>query len=356
MTPLAHALVARIKQAGPIPVSDYMTECLLHPEHGYYTMQDPLGAAGDFTTAPEISQMFGELLGLALAQSWLDQGAPTSFTLAELGPGRGSLMADALRATRGIPGFHAAMSLWLIEASPVLRAAQATALEGYAPNWSENITALPDAPLFLMANEFFDALPICQFIRKGAGWSQRLVGLSAGNLSFGLAPPGPVTALNHRLGDTREGDMVETCAMSAAITSEVAARIKLHGGAALLVDYGGWRSLGDTLQAVKNHAFTDPLAAPGEADLTAHVDFEALAKAAQGVAASRLIPQGEFLGHIGIESRTKALAAGLSGAALTTHLAAYHRLTDAAEMGTLFKVMGLTPLAAPPLPGTRHEP
>lgn len=356
MTPLARILIARIKQAGPIPVSEYMAECLLHPEHGYYTMREVLGRAGDFTTAPEISQMFGELLGLALAQSWLDQGAPKAFTLAELGPGRGTLMADAMRASKGVPGFHDAMSLWLVEASPIMRAAQLRALTGYAPNWADAASELPAAPLFLLANEFFDALPIRQFIRQGAGWSERLVGLKDGGLSFGFAPPAAHAALAHRLADTREGDMVETCAPAAAIISEVAARIKAHGGAALLVDYGGWRSLGDTLQAVQNHAYTEPLAAPGMADLTAHVDFEALAGAAQGVRASQLTPQGEFLKRLGIEARAKALARNLSGAALATHTAALHRLTDAAEMGTLFKVMGLTPQGAPPVPGTDNDP
>ncbi|MFZ1480323.1 MAG: SAM-dependent methyltransferase, partial [Paracoccaceae bacterium] len=163
MTPLTRLLARRIRAGGPITLADYMTECLLHPEHGYYTTRPPFGAAGDFITAPEISQMFGELLGLALAQYWLDLGAPAPFTLAELGPGRGTLMADVLRATRAVPGFHAAAGLVLVEASPRLRRVQGDALAGFHPKWAGSAADLPQAPLFLLANEFFDALPIRQF-------------------------------------------------------------------------------------------------------------------------------------------------------------------------------------------------
>jgi NADH dehydrogenase [ubiquinone] 1 alpha subcomplex assembly factor 7 len=196
MTALAALLIQRIRLAGPITVADYMAECLLHPVHGYYTTREPFGAAGDFITAPEISQMFGELTGLALAQAWLDQGAPAPFTLAEVGPGRGTLMADVLRATVRVPGFHAAAQVALVEASPRLRAVQAETLARYPTViWMDAVAALPRQPLFLIANEFFDALPIRQFQRGAAGWHERLIGLREGALAFGLsdllsAPPG----------------------------------------------------------------------------------------------------------------------------------------------------------------------
>lgn len=350
---LTDHLTTRIRAEGPISVADYMSDCLLHPRFGYYTTRDPLGAAGDFTTAPEISQMFGELLGLALAQSWLDQGAPAPFTLAELGPGRGTLMADLLRATRGVPGFHAAMQLHLVETSPALRKVQAETLAGFAPRWHDHVEALPDQPLFLVANEFFDALPIRQFIRSGAGWSERRIGLSNGTLSFGLAPATPQPALAHRLEDTRDGDLVEICEPAAPIAEALAARIATHGGAALIADYGDWRALGDTLQALRAHAPADVLTTPGEADLTAHVDFEALALAAKtaGCAHSRLTPQGVFLERLGITDRARALAAPLQGAALDDLVAAHRRLTHPAEMGNLFKILGLYPPQAAPPPG-----
>jgi SAM-dependent MidA family methyltransferase len=351
MTPLAAQLAAQIAASGPITLGEYMTACLMHPEHGYYTRRDPLGARGDFITAPEISQMFGELIGLSLAQAWLDQGAPAPFVLAEPGPGRGTLMADLLRATRGVPGFHDALRLHLVEASPALRAAQAATLGRGDVTWCDRVEDLPDAPLYLVANEFFDALPIRQFQRTGQGWRERMVGLDGGTLTPGLGPEGARPDLGHRLEDTREGDIVETCAPAAAIAAGIGARIAARGGAALIVDYGDWRALGDTFQAVAGHAPADPFAAPGEADLTAHVDFEALARAAAPAAHSRLCPQGIFLGRLGIGARAEALARGLSGAALESHMAAFRRLTGADEMGTLFKVLGLMPPGAAPPPG-----
>lgn len=343
----------RIQADGPLSVADYMTDCLLHPRYGYYTTRDPLGAGGDFTTAPEISQMFGELLGLALAQCWLDQGSPAPFTLAELGPGRGTLMADLLRATRGVPGFHAAMQIHLIEASPTLRAAQAQALARFDPQWHDQIDSLPEQPLFLVANEFFDALPIRQFIRSGTGWSERRIGLSNDTLSFGLGAATAQPALAHRLDDTQDGDLVEICEAAQPVTTAIASRIAAHGGAALIVDYGDWRALGDTLQALRAHAPTDVLADPGNADLTAHVDFEALALAAKdaGCAHSRLTPQGVFLERLGITDRARALAAPLQGDALDTLIAAHRRLTHPEEMGNLFKILALYPINATPPPG-----
>ncbi|MBL3610523.1 class I SAM-dependent methyltransferase [Rhodovulum sulfidophilum] len=350
-TPLARLLARRIAATGPISIAEFMADCLMHPEHGYYSTRDPFGQSGDFTTAPEISQMFGELLGLWIAQVWLDQGAPAPFTLAELGPGRGTLMADLWRATRGVPGFHAAARLHLVETSPTLRARQRAALPDADIAWLDSVEALPDAPLFLIANEFFDALPIRQFQRDDTGWCERLVGLDGARLSLGLSAPLPLAALEHRLADTKPGDIVETCAVAEAITAGLSARISTHGGAALIVDYGGWHSLGDTLQALRAHRPEPVLDHPGEADLTAHVDFEALARAATGLRVSGPVPQGTFLERLGIATRTEVLARNLAGDALAGHLAAYRRLTHPEEMGTLFKTLALTPPRAPDPPG-----
>ncbi|TCO73988.1 class I SAM-dependent methyltransferase [Rhodovulum euryhalinum] len=353
MTPLADVLARRIAATGPITVADFMAECLMHPAHGYYTTRDPFGVAGDFTTAPEISQMFGELIGLWLAQVWLDHGAPAPFTLAELGPGRGTLMADALRATRGVPGFLDAARVHLVETSPTLRTRQRQTLAGHDVTWAETVDALPAGPLLLVANEFFDALPIRQFQRDPGGWRERQVGLRDGALTFGLSAPAPLAALEQRLADTRPGDIVETCPAAATIIAAIAGRIATHGGAALIVDYGGWRSLGDTLQAVRGHVPEPPLAHPGDADLTAHVDFEALVRAADaaGVAASPMMPQGVFLERLGITPRAEALARRLSGAARESHIAAHRRLTHPQEMGTLFKTLALTGQGSSPTPG-----
>ena len=350
---LKDRIAGRIRQHGPMCLSDYMSDCLLHPSLGYYTTRDPFGAAGDFVTAPEISQMFGELIGLSIAQSWLDQGCPTPFTLSELGPGRGTLMADALRATRSVPGFHDAARLFLIEASPALRAAQAKTLAAYEPHWIEAASDLPDQPLFAVANEFFDALPIRQFLRDGRGWRERMVGVKGGELMFGLGNPAPHPALSHRLEDTKDGDLVETRAPAAAVIAALAERIATHGGAALIVDYGDWRSLGDTFQALRAHEPVGVLDDPGQADLTAHVDFEALAEAAKatGCAHSRLTTQGVFLERLGITARAQALAKGKDRAAQDAITSAHERLTRPDEMGNLFKVLGLYPAQAAPPPG-----
>ncbi len=349
MTPLGHLLVRRIEAAGPITVAEFMAECLLHPEHGYYATRDPLGAAGDFTTAPEISQMFGECLGLCLAQAWMDQGSPSPVLLAELGPGRGTLMADMLRATRKVPGFHTALSVHFVEASPALRAEQAKRVPD--ATWHDRVESLPAGPLLVVANEFFDALPIRQFLRQGPLWAERVIGLSQGRLAWGLAPPSAQPALDPRLSDIVEGGLVETCPALAPILGEIGQNLERHGGVALIIDYGGWGLAGDTFQAVSRHAFADPLDRPGEADLTAHVDFQALAEAARPAVPTPMTTQGAFLERLGIGLRAQALAQGLEGERRAAHLAALRRLTHPEEMGTLFKAMALHPSSAPPPPG-----
>ena len=216
---LRDILEARIAATGPITLAEYMAECLLHPTLGYYTTRDPFGVAGDFTTAPEISQMFGELLGLCVAQAWLDQGGG-AFVLAELGPGRGTLMADVLRATRGVPGFHGAMRVCLVEASPVLRARQGAVLAGYEVAWFDEVGGLPEGPLFLIANEFFDALPIRQFQREGAGWRERMVGPG---LRLGLSPVAG-------FGLPAVGEFIEVCPAAGVIMATEKRAGKSIGG------------------------------------------------------------------------------------------------------------------------------
>lgn len=348
MTKLRSTIERRIRSTGPITLAEYMAESLLHPTLGYYTTRDPLGQAGDFITAPEISQMFGELLGLALAQSWLDQGAPSPFILAELGPGRGTLMADALRATKAVPGFHAAARLVLVEASPTLRAEQAKRLPH--AEFVSYLSDLPDGPLFLIANEFFDALPVRQAIRDAKGWRERVIGAGETGLHFGLTDPAPIQVLDHRLDDTNPGDIVEWHPALPAFAQEIGRHLNTHGGAALIIDYGHWGGTGDTFQALMAHEKVDTLATPGQADLTAHVDFREIARNAE-TTHSAMTAQGVFLERLGITARAQALAAALSGAALESHIAAHRRLTHPQEMGTLFNVLGLTAPGAPLPPG-----
>jgi len=349
MSALKDLMLAQIAHSGPFSIASFMGDALMHPQYGYYATRDPFGVSGDFTTAPEISQMFGELIGLALAQTWLDQGAPAPVTLAELGPGRGTLMADILRATAAVSGFHAAAQVHFVETSPALRKLQADAVPQAI--WHDQIDSLPDAPLLLVANEFFDALPIRQFIRAGQGWRERVVGAQDGQLVFGLSDAAPLAQLAHRLADTQDGDLVEYCPALPAITGAITQRICAHGGAALVIDYGDWQSLGDTLQALSGHAPVNPLDAPGNADLTAHVDFAAIVAHASPAAHSRLTTQGVFLERLGITARAQKLATRLEGDALASHVAAHRRLTHPAEMGDLFKVMALYPATAMPPPG-----
>ena len=354
MTALGDILARRIAAEGPIRLDHYMAECLLNPEHGYYATRDPFGATGDFITAPEISQMFGELLGLCLAQVWLDQGAPGRFLLVEPGPGRGSLMADMLRAIRAVPGMLEAADIHLIEASPALRKVQRERLAGHAVTWHDGFDTLPKGPLFLVANEFLDALPIRQFERRGQGWAERQVGLDAdGKLIPGLAPPVPLARLEARLADTTEGDVVEICPAAVAFAEAVAARVAQAGGIAIFIDYGNWRSLGDTFQALRAHAPESPWANPGASDLTAHVAFEPLAQAARAAGArpSAMTPQGVLLERLGITARAERLARGLTGEALAAHVAAHRRLTHPEEMGHLFQTLAVTPATAALPPG-----
>lgn len=350
MTPLAAHLRDLITRDGPITVERYVAEALGHPAHGYYVTRDPLGAAGDFTTAPEISQMFGELLGLWCVAAWRRMGEPSPFVLTELGPGRGTLMADALRAARIEPRFRDAARLHLVETSPALRAKQAETLATHRPIWHGELDGVPDGPLLLLANEFFDALPVRQFERTDAGWRERLVGLDAtgGGFAFSLSEGEPTEALPDP-ATAPPGAIAEISPATRTIARAIGARVLRDGGVALAIDYGyappssGARPWGDTLQAVRRHQRHDPLDAPGEADLTAHVDFAALGEAARAAGAATYgpLPQGIFLKALGIELRAMRLARDATAAQRDSVEAALRRLVDPGGMGFLFKTLAI---------------
>ena len=340
MTALRDILHSQIAATGPITVADFMETCLLHPVHGYYTTHTVFGAGGDFVTAPEITPMFGEMLSLSLADAWVRQGKPQNAIIAELGPGRGVLMQAFLRAAEVVDGF-AQLPLNMVEASPQLRDMQAQLHPDVTHH--ANVQSLPDAPIFLVANEFFDALPIRQFQRGETGWHERMVGASDGALTMGLGPDTAFDVLAHRMDDTKPGDIVEYCPALPVVLGDIAGRIRDNGGAALFIDYGDWRSQGDTLQAVAGHTQVPPLHAPGQTDLTAHVDFEAIYNAATTTTVSRLVTQGVFLERLGITARAQALAKNLAGDALENHIAAHRRLLHPDEMGGVFKAIGLGP-------------
>jgi len=343
MNLLERQLVEEIRAAGPIGVDRFMGLALAH----YYGSRDPLGAAGDFTTSPEISQVFGEILGLWSADQWQRLGCPLPVKLIELGPGRGTLMADLLRALKVLPALRQAVELHFVETSPTLRQAQARTLQRFhpdlTPHWHDTLDQVPDGPMLLVANEFFDALPIRQWLREGAGWRERLIGLDdAGALAFITGPVGqpPVEPLV-----ATDGELFETCAPALAIAGEIGRRLASAPGAAVLIDYGHGRSaVGDTLQALKDHAYAPVLADPGEADLTAHVDFDALgqALAAAGANVAALEQQGRFLIDKGAEVRLGVLLRGKDEATALTLKAGVRRLIDPMEMGRLFKVLAAT--------------
>jgi SAM-dependent MidA family methyltransferase len=348
MTELTKILLRQIEQSGPITVAEYMTQCLLHPKHGYYSTHQPLGSKGDFVTAPEISQMYGEMIGLCLAQAWMDQGAPSPFTLAELGPGRGTLMSDILRATRSVSGFHDAAQVTMVEASPVLQQQQVETLAGFEINWTTTVTELPEQPLFIVANEFFDCLPINQFVRTEHGWQEQMIGAEDGELGFMLTAITPIEVF----GDAQMGTVLETCSAAVAITAELAQKIETHGGVGLIVDYGDWQPTGDTLQAIQSHRKVDVLQDCGASDLTAHVNFQSLAKAASPhTQVSGLTSQGVLLELLGITARAQTLANKLQGDALENHISAHRRLTHPDEMGHLFKALAIAPIGVALPPG-----
>lgn len=337
------AVFARLIAAtGPISIAHYMAEANAH----YYTSRDPLGAGGDFVTAPEISQMFGELIGLWLADIWQRAGSPDRVFYVELGPGRGTLARDALRAAARaglVPEVH------FVETSPALTALQRAAHPEAI--WHHDLSDLPtDQPLLVVANEFLDALPVRQLVRTGSGWRERMVGLDAQGRFIPVAGTRPMdAAVPTGLAGASEGAIVEASPAAATVVQEVAGRLAAQGGAALFIDYGyAQPQLGSTLQAVRAHRKVDVYAEPGEADLTAHVDFATLAEVAEQAGARWLgtSTQGHWLAALGIGTRAGSLARAAPHAAEAIE-AATIRLTAPTEMGSLFKVMGL---AAPGWP------
>jgi NADH dehydrogenase [ubiquinone] 1 alpha subcomplex assembly factor 7 len=358
VTPLARLINDEILKSGPIPVSRFMELALGHPDYGYYRNRAPLGAEGDFITAPEVSQMFGEIIGLWAVVVWEALGTPDPFTLAELGPGRGTLMTDALRATNIRPGFAEAAQLHLVETGPQLRAHQARVLADFNPTFHDTVTGLPTGPMIVIANEFFDALPVRQWVRAATGWAERHVDIrpdSDGGFMFTDLPareePDVPTGLTE---DLLEGSVVERAPIRSEITAGIASRLTKAPGAVLIIDYGhGVTAAGDSLQAVQGHQFADPLMDPGTADLTAHVDFAALAQAA-GAAGAEIhgpVAQGQFLLALGLAQRAEHLKADATAQQRDAIDAALKRLIAPSEMGNLFKVMGLTSPHSGTLPG-----
>lgn len=353
MSPLEVLIRDRITKAGPIPVSEFMELALGHPEHGYYMTGDPFGTAGDFITAPEISQVFGELIGLWAAITWQQMGSPDSLALVECGPGRGTLMEDLLRAAKSVPDFHNAIDIHLVETSSAMRQQQMETLSGYAPRWHDTIETVPAGSMILIANEFLDALPIHQFVMTDAGWAERCVDAGPAGLTFvtgGLMPD----SLSIVTSNALPGAIFEACPAAMEFADSLNNHLNAAPGAALLIDYGhGKSAAGETLQAVHCHKFTDPLADPGKADLTAHVDFDAFARRLKsgGVTATGPITQSTFLNAVGIRERMQQLLKNASPETQADMNAATARLTDPAQMGELYKVMVAASAQMPRLAG-----
>jgi SAM-dependent MidA family methyltransferase len=348
--PLAERLRERIARDGPISLEDYMQACLADVDAGYYATRQPIGKDGDFITAPEVSQIFGELVGLWAAAVWQSMGARRPVVIAELGPGRGTLMSDGLRAWRNVPGLIEAASVALVETSPALRAVQKERL-AHAPvplSWHERLEDVPQGPFIVIANEFLDALPIRQFVRRSSAWRERCVGLDArGDCIF---VDGAKAECDY---DAPEGSIFETRPAVQSLIEQLATRAAKEPVAALFIDYGHEaQGFGETLQAVRRHNYTDPLAAPGEADLTAHVDFAALKCAAEtaGLNAYGPLPQGEFLLKLGLTARRDRLLRSATQAQGEAILTGAARLVDPRQMGLLFKALAVTDsgLAPPP--------
>lgn len=344
-----------IADEGPISIERFMALALTHPTKGYYTTRNPFGVEGDFVTAPEISQMFGELIGLWAAEMWSQIGAPARVRLVELGPGRGVLMADALRAARAAPEFFQALDVHLVEASDLLAEQQRAALadSGKPVTWHHSLDDIPPGPAIFIANEFFDALPVRHYLKTPKGWRERLVGLDPdGELAFGLSEESEP----YIKAQAPDGSILEVGAAAQRLITRIAARIVSENGAALAIDYGYIRTaFGETLQAVKSHVFVDPLEDPGQADLTTHVDFSALARAAS--AANALVhgpvEQGAFLAELGIFERAEMLKRGASPEQAEQIDSALARLAGdgESEMGALFKVLAVTRRSVKEAPG-----
>ncbi|MGN6467119.1 MAG: class I SAM-dependent methyltransferase [Rhizobiaceae bacterium] len=351
MTPLAERIAGLIEASGPIGVAEYMALCLFDPAYGYYTTREPFGVGGDFTTAPEISQMFGELVAIWAYEAWQAAAAPSPVTIAEIGPGRGTLMKDMLRTLRRLdPALVRDADFALVETSPRLAEIQKRTLDGMGARiaWPSDVEALPSCPLILVGNELFDALPVRQYVKTPSGWRERVVGLDGGGrLAFMAGPGAPDESwLPPGAADALEGSVVELAPARTALMERIARRISGDGGAALFIDYGYLEpGIGDTLQAVRRHEYDDVLAHPGQADLTAHVDFAALASVARscGLKAD-LTTQGDFLLRRGLLERAGALGANDDEALRERLRGEVERLAGPDGMGDLFKVLEIPAL------------
>jgi len=349
-TPLEERLIELIRLKGPITVADYMADALGHPHDGYYMSQSPIGTEGDFTTAPEISQIFGELIGLWLVDAWRNMGSPSSFNLIELGPGRGVMMEDILRAARLRPEFTRAAQVCLLETSGRLRVEQQKRLKAsnVKPLWADEFADIPPAPSLIVANEFFDCLPIHQFERVKSGWRERMVGINpdTGKLDFVLGKTPAPASLNLPGDDESEpGDIFEFSSAAREFAADICKLLSAHGGRALIIDYGHRESgLGDTLQAVRHHQFQPPLASPGLVDITAHVDFEALARVAMdaGAAVHGPTTQGQFLERLGLNLRAEMLCKGKGVAKADEIRSGAYRIAAPEKMGEIFKVISFS--------------
>ena len=350
-SPLELEIRKRIRLAGPMPVRQFMTLCLTHPDYGYYTTRDPLGAGGDFITSPEISQVFGELVGLWAASAWHLMGQPENVRVIELGPGRGTMLMDAMRAAQVVPAFRAAIVLHLIEVNPKLRERQQQGLGtlDVPAMWHESFDEVPEGPAIILANEFFDALPINQAIKQFNGWYERVIEVDQDdNLVFGIA--NEVIPLFDQLvpmavREAPVGAIYEWRTDNLALG--IGQRVTRERGAALIIDYGHTKSgTGETLQAVGGHAFVNPLISPGEVDLTAHVDFEAITLAAESMGARTHGPvdQARLLRNLGIDKRAAALKAYASPEKAAEIDTACQRLLgeNRTGMGKLFKAIAIT--------------
>ena len=344
MTPLGNRLRERIARCGPIPVAEFMAAANGDPEHGYYARRDPLGRRGDFVTAPEIGQVFGELIGAWCADVWRRMGSPGRVGLVELGPGRGTLMADLLRVASGVAGFREALDIHLVETSPALAHLQKAALGGTPASWHRSFSSVPDGPLLLIANEFLDALPVEQHVVRDGSWHRRAIDFDGEGFRFVDGPCVPVSPWAGG-SDPEDGKIRERSPQTIALVREIAGRVADRRGAALIVDYGyASPGFGETLQAVVRHRYADPLAAPGDADLSAHVDFAACAEAAReaGARSHGPVTQGRFLQRLGIDIRRDRLMEAAEPEQRAAIRSACHRLTDRGAMGELFKVLALT--------------
>ena len=352
MSPLEQLIRRRIELSGPISVADFMALAMNCPEHGYYANAAPPGRKGDFTTSPEISQVFGELIGLWAGVAWQQMGSPRPVLFVEFGPGRGTMMRDMLRSARLVDGFRDSLEVHVVETSSALKQVQRQTLAEERISWHASVDDLPDFPAIMVANEFLDALPMRQLVRTVDGWKERRVENTVTGFRFVLeAREDAAVLVPPRLRDAEPGAIFEVAEGARGFAIGVARHITSTGGTALLIDYGHDSSaLGETLQAVQHHASTDVLENAGEADLSAHVDFEQLEEELRFKGATPYGPvsQRQFLRRLGIEERTEALAAAAPLRAAEIR-AATKRLIDPRQMGTLFKVLAATaPGAAAP--------